>query len=85
MNEPAAVNIGMKIIAKYMLHIIKLSIQERLKVRMKAIIKKIIRTTDKEAIILTTLLHYLTHLLNKSPYLFNKKQQQHYSYSFTCY
>ena len=51
MNEPATVNIGVKINAKYMLHITKLSVQERLKVRMKAIIKKIISTADKKVVI----------------------------------
>ena len=51
MYAPATVNIGVKIIAKYMPHITKLSVQERLKVRMKAIIKKIISTADKKVII----------------------------------
>lgn len=46
MNEAAIVDRGVKIIPKYTLHIIKLSIQERLKVRMKAI-----RIADLEAII----------------------------------
>lgn len=46
MIEPATVNIGVKNIAKYIPHITKLSDHERLKVRMKAIIKKIIRTAD---------------------------------------
>lgn len=50
MIEPATMNIGVKIIAKYIPHIIRLSDQERLKVRMKAIIKKNI-ITDIEVII----------------------------------
>lgn len=44
-------NIGVKIMPKYIPHIIKLSVQERLKVRMKAIMKKMISTADKETII----------------------------------
>jgi len=59
MNEPATVNIGVKNIAKYMPHITKFSDQERLKVRTKAIIKKIISTAANEVIISTTLLLFL--------------------------
>lgn len=50
MIEPATMNIGVKIIAKYIPHIIRLSDQERLKVRMIDIIKKNI-ITDIEVII----------------------------------